>query len=196
MPRTLMRRQHAILQHGQMRKQVERLEHHADLAPHPVQALGVRPDLHAVEGDASGLVVFELVDAADQRGLAGAGWPAEHDALARATCSVMSCSARKPPKYLSTPSIVTMQSSAEALRSCGDLLLQLLWNNPPLPLREGAAHLPLSWISAIRDSDCATPPPPLLQGGGAVSLPLEHRQFRQRDAQPFAGRSRPARRCS
>ncbi len=67
-----------------MRKQIERLEHHADLAPDTIESPGARADLHAVEGDVSGLMVLKLVDAADQRGLAGAGRAAQHDALAPA----------------------------------------------------------------------------------------------------------------
>ena len=45
------RRQRAVLQHGQMRKQVEMLEHHADVAPDLVDLLEVVGQLDAVDDD-------------------------------------------------------------------------------------------------------------------------------------------------
>ena len=76
------RRQRAVLQHGEMRKQVEVLEHHADFAAHLVDLLEVVGQLDAVDDDAALLVLLQPVDAADHGRLAGAGRPADHDALA------------------------------------------------------------------------------------------------------------------
>jgi hypothetical protein len=76
------RREREILQHGQMREQVEMLEHHADLAADLVDALQVVGELDTVDHDAALLVLLQAVDAADHGGLAGARGPADHDALA------------------------------------------------------------------------------------------------------------------
>jgi hypothetical protein len=76
------RRQRAVLQDRQMREQVEVLEHHADLAADLVDALEVVGQLDAVDDDLALLVLLEPVDAADQRRLARARRPADHDALA------------------------------------------------------------------------------------------------------------------
>ena len=54
----------------QMRKQVELLEHHADLAAHLVDRLEVFGQLDAVDDDAALLPVLDPVDAAEQRRLA------------------------------------------------------------------------------------------------------------------------------
>ena len=76
------RRQRAVLQHGQMREQIELLEHHADVAAHRDDLLGVVVKLDAVDDDAARLPVLQMVDAAQQRRLAAAGRPADDDALA------------------------------------------------------------------------------------------------------------------
>ncbi len=76
------RRQRQVLQHGQMREQVEVLEHHADVAAHLVDLLDVVGQLDAVDHDAALLVLLEPVDAADHGRFAGARRPADHDALA------------------------------------------------------------------------------------------------------------------
>src|SRR5450830_808752 len=76
------RRQRAVLENREMRKQIELLKHHADLAAHLVDALEIGGQLDAIDDDAALLVPFDGVDAADQRGLAAARWPADHDALA------------------------------------------------------------------------------------------------------------------
>ena len=65
-----------------MREQVEVLEAHADFAPDLVDLLQVAGQLDAVDDDAALLVLLQPVDAADHRRLAGAGRPADHDALA------------------------------------------------------------------------------------------------------------------
>ena len=76
------RRQRAVFQHGEMRKQVEMLEHHADVAAHLVDLLEVVGQLDAVDDDAALLMLLEPVDAADHGRFAGAGRPADDDALA------------------------------------------------------------------------------------------------------------------
>src|ERR1700730_17402789 len=65
-----------------MRKQVEMLEHHADLAADLVDLLEVRGEFDAVDDDLARLMLLESVDAADHRRLAGARRPADQDALA------------------------------------------------------------------------------------------------------------------
>src|SRR4030095_15442807 len=72
----------AVLQHGQMRKQIKTLEHHADFAPDFVYPSQVRPELDALDNDPAFLELLQRVDAADQGLLAGARRAADHDALA------------------------------------------------------------------------------------------------------------------
>ena len=67
-----------------MGEEVERLEHHADFAPHLVDALEVAGEFDAVDADHAALMLLEPVDAADQRRLARAGRAADDDALAAA----------------------------------------------------------------------------------------------------------------
>jgi hypothetical protein len=76
------RRQGQVLQHGEMREQVELLEHHADVAPDRVDRLHVVGELDAVDDQVPALVFLEAVDAADQGRLARARGAADHDALA------------------------------------------------------------------------------------------------------------------
>ena len=65
-----------------MRKEIELLKHHADLAPDLREVGRVRPEFPPGKDDASFLVFLEAVDAPDQSGLAGAGGAADHDAFA------------------------------------------------------------------------------------------------------------------
>ena len=65
-----------------MRKEIELLEDHADVAAHLVDLLQVARQLDAVDDDAALLVLLQPVDAADERRLAGARRPADHDPLA------------------------------------------------------------------------------------------------------------------
>ena len=76
------RRQRQVLQHGQVREQVELLEHHADFLAHVVDGLDIVGELDAVHRQVALLVLFEPVDAADQGGLARARRAADDDALA------------------------------------------------------------------------------------------------------------------
>ena len=76
------RRQRAVLQHGQVREQVEVLEHHAHFATNRLDVLEVAGQLGAIDHDAPLLMFFQTVDAANGGGLARPGRAAEHDTLA------------------------------------------------------------------------------------------------------------------
>jgi hypothetical protein len=76
------RRQHQVLDDGEMREEIEVLEHHADLAAHRVDVAAVLGQLMAVDDDAAAIMLLEPVDAADHGRLAGSGGPADNDALA------------------------------------------------------------------------------------------------------------------
>ncbi len=76
------RRERAVLEHGQMRKKVELLKHHADFSAHLVDLLEVLGQFHAIDDDTAALPALDPVDASEQRRLAAAGWPANDDALA------------------------------------------------------------------------------------------------------------------
>src|SRR3546814_17752644 len=65
-----------------MRKEVEVLEHHADLAADLRDVLHVVRQLDFVDDDLALLVLLQPVDAADHCRLAGAGRSADDDALA------------------------------------------------------------------------------------------------------------------
>ena len=65
--------QRNVLKNGQVRKQIEVLEDHADLLPEPVD-VGMRPvDLFFLEPDFAGGRFFEQIQAAQERALAGTG---------------------------------------------------------------------------------------------------------------------------
>jgi hypothetical protein len=61
------RRQGQVLQYRQVREEVERLEHHSDLAADRVQCPRVVGQLRAIHHNAAGLVHLQPVDAADHR---------------------------------------------------------------------------------------------------------------------------------
>src|SRR5690606_18345640 len=71
-----------VLQDGQVREEVEVLEHHAHFAAHFVDALEIGRQLGAVDDDLAFLMLFEAIDAADQGGLARTGRTGNDDALA------------------------------------------------------------------------------------------------------------------
>ena len=77
-------RQHEVFDRRQMRKQVELLEHHADLAAHGVDIFERIGQLDTVHRDAPAVVGLEPVDAADHRRLAGARRTADNHLLALA----------------------------------------------------------------------------------------------------------------
>ncbi len=64
-----------------MREEVEVLEHHADFAAHFIDLLQVVGELDAVDDDLALLVLFEPIDAADHRRLAGARRAGNDDAF-------------------------------------------------------------------------------------------------------------------
>jgi len=76
------RGERAVFEDGQMREQIEVLEHHADLGADGIDVLQIRGQKRAVDLNAALLVLLQRVDAADQRRFAGARRPADHDALA------------------------------------------------------------------------------------------------------------------
>src|SRR5262249_32391512 len=78
----------AVFEHGQVREQVELLEHHSDFAPDFVDALEVMGQRDAFDDHLAALVVLERVDAAYQGGLTRARWSADHDPLAVADFQV------------------------------------------------------------------------------------------------------------
>src|SRR5215208_5273246 len=64
-----------------MGKQIEVLEHHADFAPHLVDALQIVGQLDIIDDYAALLMLLKPIDAADQRGFAGPGGAANDDAF-------------------------------------------------------------------------------------------------------------------
>jgi len=80
------RRQRQVVEHAQVRKQVELLKHHAHSLAQLLHGAAVLAALHAqrdaVHRERAFLEGLQRVDAADQRGLARARGPAHHDALA------------------------------------------------------------------------------------------------------------------
>ncbi|MNG11557.1 hypothetical protein D3C84_951050 [compost metagenome] len=73
-----LRGQGQVVHHAQMREQVETLEHHADFPAHGADTFGLAGEGDAVDLDLAFLEVFQVVDAANHRRLARAGWPAHH----------------------------------------------------------------------------------------------------------------------
>ena len=63
-------RERDVVEHGEVREQVEALEHHAGLAAHVLDVAEVVGELDAADDDATGVVFFETVDAPDHRRLA------------------------------------------------------------------------------------------------------------------------------
>ena len=59
-------RQAQVVERGQVREQVEALEHHADLGAHLVDLPQVLGQLDALDDDAAFLVDLQAIDAADQ----------------------------------------------------------------------------------------------------------------------------------
>ena len=66
------RAQRDVLEHGQVREEVERLEDHADLAADGGDVADVVGQLDAVDDDVAALVLLEPVDGPDERRLARA----------------------------------------------------------------------------------------------------------------------------
>ena len=72
-----------VLGHGHVRPQPERLEHHPEIAPlgRLVDAVGHRRKERAGEEDLAFGRILEPADAAQQRGLAAAAGPEQHEHL-------------------------------------------------------------------------------------------------------------------
>ncbi len=78
----LQRREHAVVQHGHVREQIELLEHHADFHAHRIDIPAAGGQIDAIDHDGAALHRLQLIDASHQCRLSGAGRPAQHDALA------------------------------------------------------------------------------------------------------------------
>src|SRR5450830_127347 len=74
--------QGAVLQDGQVREQVEVLEHHANFTTDRFDLLEVVGQFHAIDHDAALLVLFQTVEAADGGRLARTRRAAENDTFA------------------------------------------------------------------------------------------------------------------
>jgi hypothetical protein len=72
-----------VVEHGQVREQVEALEHYADVGADLLDLAHVVGQLDAVDDDAALLVLLEPIDAADERRLARARRSANDDLLAQ-----------------------------------------------------------------------------------------------------------------
>ena len=59
------RRQSAVFQNRQMRKQIEMLKHHAHFAAHFVNALDVTGQLDPIDNDLAFLMLFQPIHATD-----------------------------------------------------------------------------------------------------------------------------------
>src|SRR5450631_2531942 len=75
-------RERAVLQRGQMWKQVEALKYHADLTADRLNVAHAGMHAPAVDHDIALLMLLELVEAADQRRFSGAGRTADDYPLA------------------------------------------------------------------------------------------------------------------
>jgi hypothetical protein len=64
-----------------LRTQIGASEHHADLAAHLVDLFQIVGELDAIDDDLTLLMLFQAVDAADHRRLAGTRGPADDDTL-------------------------------------------------------------------------------------------------------------------
>ena len=76
------RRQREVVQHRQVREQVELLEHHAHFLAQGFQPLAVVIDLDAVDDDATGIVPLQPVQHPQEGALARAGGAHDHGHLA------------------------------------------------------------------------------------------------------------------
>ena len=71
-----------------MRKKIELLEDHTDLASNGGDVLGILVQLNTVDDNTALIVLFEPIDAADERGFAGARRAADHHPLASAYAEI------------------------------------------------------------------------------------------------------------
>ena len=75
------RRQRAVFENGQVREQIEMLEHHPDLAPDIFDVLQVAVQFDPMDVDDTLLVDFKPVEAPDEGRFAGTRRPADDDPL-------------------------------------------------------------------------------------------------------------------
>src|SRR5690606_35410943 len=73
-------RKHEVVQYSQMRKEVELLKHHADMAPGFARSRALIHGL-PLEEDSACIDHLNFIDASDQRRFTGTGWAADHDLL-------------------------------------------------------------------------------------------------------------------
>src|SRR5690349_12348237 len=73
--------QRAVLQYGQMWKEIEVLEDHTDFGAHALNVTNVIIKMDTVNNNAALLMIFQMVDTADRRRFAGAGRSAQYDAF-------------------------------------------------------------------------------------------------------------------
>ena len=66
-------RERAVVQHGLVIEKVEALKHHADLLPQGIEVDLKVHEVLPVEPDVAGIGFLQQIDAAQQRGLTGAG---------------------------------------------------------------------------------------------------------------------------
>ena len=71
-----------------MREQVEMLKHHANLAPDAVDLAHIVRQFHVVDNDLALLMLFQSVNAANERGFTRTGWATYNDPLTVADCQV------------------------------------------------------------------------------------------------------------
>jgi hypothetical protein len=76
------RRQRDVLQHRQVREQVELLEDHADLAADGLDIANVVGQLNAVDDDLAALMILQAVDTANKGRFPRARWAKDHHHLA------------------------------------------------------------------------------------------------------------------
>jgi len=73
------RTQSAVLENGQVREEIELLEYHPDIAPNQIYVLEVPRQLRAIDGNGAFLMVFQPVDAPNQRRFSGSRRTADDD---------------------------------------------------------------------------------------------------------------------
>ncbi len=74
-------RERAVFQNCQMRKKVEALKNHADIAANCIKSCKVIRQLDPIDNNPTRLMTFEAIYAADCRRFAGTGRTADHHAL-------------------------------------------------------------------------------------------------------------------
>src|ERR1700730_10234901 len=97
------RGERAVLEYGQVWEEVELLEDHSNLASNMDRLPGRWIYFDAVKPHVPGIVPFELIDAADERGLTGARGSANDDTLAWGDLQIDVTERLKAPKGFADP---------------------------------------------------------------------------------------------